>query len=95
VVLVVTALRQGRARGYTVRRLQALFGLTRPTLSRWISYFRQQFLHSRCWQRLTGRLMPPVAAHQLPGALIERFVRARGEHEAALVACLRALASGP
>jgi len=95
VVLVVTALRQGRTRGYTVRRLQALFGLTRPTLSRWISYFRQQFSHSRCWQRLTGRLMPPVAAHQLPGALIERFVRARGEHEAALVACLRALAPGP
>jgi hypothetical protein len=95
VLLVVTALRQGRDRGYTVRRLQALFGLTRPTLARWIGYFRQQFPHSLSFRRLSGRLMPPVAIQKLPGTLMERFVRARGEHEAALVACLQALAPGP
>jgi hypothetical protein len=95
VLWVVTALRQGRARGYTLRRLQQLFGITRPTLARWIGYFREQFPQSPGFRRLCGRLMPPVAMHQLPGALIERFVRASGEHAAGLVACLQALALGP
>jgi hypothetical protein len=95
VLLVVTALRQGRVQGYTLRRLQALFGITRPTLARWIGYFREQFPHSLGFRRLAGRLMPPVAIQKLPGTLMERFVSARGEHEAALVACLQALALGP
>jgi hypothetical protein len=95
VLWVVTALRQGRTQGYTLRRLQTLFGLTRPTLARWMGYFREQFPHSRGFQRLRGRLVPPVAIQKLPGALIERFVQARGEHEAALVACLQALLPGP
>jgi hypothetical protein len=95
VLLVVTALRQGRVQGYTLRRLQTLFGITRPTLVRWIGYFREQFVHSLGFRRLCGRLMPPIAIHTLPGALIERFVRASGEHAAGLVACLQALALGP
>jgi hypothetical protein len=43
VFLVVVALRQGRTRGYTVERLKALFGVTRPTLARWMRYFQQVF----------------------------------------------------
>jgi len=95
VLWVVPALRQGRIRGYTARRLQALFGLTRPTLARWCRYFREEFPQSRCFQRFGGRLMPPVAMKKLPGGLIERFITARGEHEAALVACLKALSPAP
>ena len=92
VLLVVTALRQGRDRGYTVERLKMLFGVTRPTLSRWLSYFRQIFSSSQSWQRLSGRLMPPVTEHELPGGLIDRFVKARGDPELGLTACLQWLA---
>lgn len=91
VLLVVTALRQGRDRGYTVERLKALFGVTRPTLTRWLSYFRQIFPCSQSWRRLSGRLMPPVAEDQLPGGLIERFVQTRGDPERGLTACLQSL----
>jgi len=94
VLLVVTALRQGRTKGYTVERLKAFFGVTRPTLTRWLSYFRQMFPGSRTWRQLSGRLMPPVAEHHLPGRLIERFVETRGDPELGLTACLQALASG-
>jgi hypothetical protein len=95
VFLVVSALRQGRTRGYTVRRLQVLFGLTRPTLARWIRYFREQFPHSRGFQSIRGRLLPQVAVKRLPGSLIERFQKARGAYDLALLACLKALALGP
>jgi hypothetical protein len=95
VVLVVTALRQERAHGATVKRLKELFGVTRPTLARWRSYFLDLFVQSPCWRRLSGRLMPPVDHHRLPGSLIDRFLKARGDPESALSACLQALALGP
>jgi hypothetical protein len=94
-VLVVTSLRQGRDQGYSVEKLTALFDVTRPTLTRWLSYFRQVFPCSQSWRRLSGRLMPPVAEDQLPGGLIERFIQTRGDPELGLTACLQALFLGP
>lgn len=94
VLLVVTALRQGRGEGCTVRRLETLFGVTRLTLARWRVYFRAMFPQTPAWRWLTGRLVPPVAVATLPAGVIERFVRARGDPEAGLVACLQALRLG-
>ncbi len=89
------ALRQGRDQGYTAGKLKTLFGVTRPTLTRWFSYFRQIFPCSQSWRRLSVRLMPPVADDELPRGLIERFVQARGDPELGLMACLRAIVLGP
>jgi hypothetical protein len=88
---VVTTLRQGRDRGYTVEKLKALFGVTRPTLTRWLSYFRQIFPCSHSWRLLSGRFMPPVNEQELPVGLIERFVQIRGDPELGLTACLQSL----
>jgi hypothetical protein len=92
VFLVVVALRQGRTRGYTAEKLKALFGVTRPTLARWMRYFRQVFPHSQAWRRLSGRLLPPLPQEQLPGGLLARFFQARGNPDDGLICCLRALA---
>ena len=94
VLVVVTALRQGRGRGCTVERLRTQFGVTRPTLTRWLRYFREAFPQTRAWRWVTGRLVPPVAAEALPGGVVEQFVRARGDPEEGVVACLRALCLG-
>jgi hypothetical protein len=94
-MLVVTALRQGRDQGYTVERLKGLFGVTRPTLTRWLNYFRKLFPCSQAWLQMSGRLMPPVAEHELPRGLIDRFVQTRGDPELGLSACLQAIFLGP
>ena len=91
VVLVVTALRQGRVDGASAGRLQKLFGVTRPTLRRWLAYFRELFPQSRAWRWLSGRLSPPVRPERLLADVIERFVQARDGPEPGLVACLAAL----
>lgn len=91
VVLVVTALRQGRAEGVTAQRVQAMCGVTRLTLVRWLRYFRDCFPQTSTWRVLVGRLWPPVRRDGLLGDLLGRFVRARGDPEAGLVACLGAL----
>lgn len=94
VLLVVTALRQGRVVGITAQRLQTRFGVTRPTLVRWLAYFRAVFPQTSTWRRLAGRLWPPVRATALVRDVLGRFVRARGDPEQGLVACLVALWGG-
>ena len=95
-MLVIMALRQGRDRGYTVEKLRSLFGVTRTTLSRWAQYFREVFPYSSFWKRLSGVLMPPVEAAQLPRSIIERFIHIRdGDPERGLITCLGTIVLGP
>ncbi len=93
VVLVLTALRQGRVEGITAARLRAHCGVTRLTLARWLSYFRAGFPQTATWRRLAGRFWPPVPAATLVADVLGRFVQTRGDPEHGLAACLVALRS--
>lgn len=93
-MLVATALRQQRSSGFSARRLCAVFGVTRQTLTRWLAYFREVFPHSQTWQRLRNRWMPPVAPEAIPGAVLERLDLVRDGPESSLVKCLRLLRVG-
>ena len=55
--MMITALRQGRDRGYTFEKLKVLFGVTRQTLTRWkaIAYMLKH------WEPLTLFLRVPGA----------------------------------
>ena len=94
-MLLVTALRQGQNPAITLERLKGLCGVWRSTVKRWQRYFRDLFAQSIGYRRLSGHLMPPIAAEQLPGALLTRFYQACGEPKVALVTCLLTLALGP
>jgi hypothetical protein len=74
VILVLVVLRQGRDRGYAVEKLTRLSGVTRPTLRRWMHYFREIFPETSIWKLLSGKLLPPVSAEELPGGLLTRFI---------------------
>jgi hypothetical protein len=91
VVLVVTALRQQRCEGYTVRKIMDLFGVTLSTVKRWLRFFRSVFPQTSTWQRLRGLLIPPVAAEAIPLGVLERLGLTRDGPETALVRCLRLL----
>ena len=93
VILVLTALREGRTKGCTAARLAQLFGVTRPTLRRWLRYFHEIFPTTVAWRLLSARLCPPVRPGAI-GELIGRFVQARGDPQDALVSCLMALRAG-
>lgn len=95
VVLLVSALRQGQKPVVTLERLKGLCGVWRSTVKRWQRYFRELFVQSIGYRRLSGHLMPPIDPDQLPAALLERFYRACVEPQTALVSCLRGLALGP
>ncbi|MEZ5608812.1 MAG: hypothetical protein R3E52_17300 [Burkholderiaceae bacterium] len=63
----------------TGERLGAELGVARQTLQRWQAWWREQFPLTPLWQAACARFMPPVAAQQLPGELLERFTGAPQE----------------
>lgn len=91
VIVVATALRQQRDEGYAARKVMALFGISRSTLRRWLTYFRTVFPQTTTWHKLCGLLMPPVAAALIPLAVLERLGLKRDGPQPALVWCLRLL----
>jgi hypothetical protein len=92
--LVVTSLRQGQAHNARGKRFRTAFGVTRPILVRWRSYFLELFVHSPSWRRLSGQLMPPVDQHRLPVGLMDRFLKALGDPETVLAPRPRTVALG-
>jgi hypothetical protein len=72
IVVLLTALHHGLT---AARRRQLIehLDVSAQTLWRWQRWWREQFLQSRCWKRLAGQLLPPVAAHDLPGSLLGRL----------------------
>lgn len=63
-------------------RLGSELGVARRTVQRWQQWWREQFPLTPLWQATCARFMPPVAAEQLPGELLQRFTGA--PHEALL-----------
>jgi hypothetical protein len=95
VVLLVSALRQGQNPDITFERLKGLCGVWRSTVKRWLRYFKELFAHSVNYRRLSGHLMPPIDADQLPGGLLARFCQTFCDPMIALIQCLQTLALGP
>jgi len=95
VLLIITALRQGRNPDRTLEQLKGLFGVWRSTVNRWKHYFQELFPQSIKYRRLAGHLIPPIQSSHLPKALLGRFESAVQNPETALVNCLRILALGP
>jgi hypothetical protein len=84
-VVVVTAMQQG---GRAARQLAALYGVSRRTIARWRTWWRDVFAASTCWRVATAAFVPPVKTVRMPASLLERFA---GDAEAKLIALLRLL----
>lgn len=85
VVVLASAMQQGIS-ALRARRLKELFGVSRPTLERWRSWWRETFPASRFWQSLRGRFVPAVD-DRLPLSMLERLIH----HEHPVAALLRVL----
>lgn len=93
-MIVVTALVQQRAEGAGAGKIREMFGVSRLTLERWLSYFREFFPHSSVWQVLRSRFMPPVATDSIPLAVLERLGLCRGDPLGIVIRCVRLLSAG-
>ena len=95
VLLLVTALRQGKNPDVTLERIKGFCGPWRSTVNRWREYFRSIFLQSRQYHRLSGHLSPRAGCGRELYEIMERFFQAVQTPAEALVNCLRGLLVGP
>jgi hypothetical protein len=72
VVLLVSAM-QGGITDQRATRLRESLGVSRRTLWRWRSWWRESFPASGFWKRERGRFMPPLNDGTLPASLLDRF----------------------
>ncbi len=87
VVLVLTALRQGRNTGAS--QLRERLGVDPKTLKRWVVWFEEIFPVSSRWKSLRGRLGAEVGNHRLPSDLLDLFLASEKNFPRAVTACLR------
>lgn len=94
VVLLVTALRQGKNPDITLKLLKSLCGVWRSTVNRWRDYFLEIFPDSRPWRRLSGHVMIKDTS-RLIHDLLSRYCQEVEKPETAMSKCLKGLAMGP
>ena len=89
IVVLATALQQGPA-PWRMDRLRAELGVSRQTLERWRTWWREAFVQSVFWKAAKAGFSSPVAEPETgaPRSLLERF---RGDEPERLAALLRLL----
>jgi hypothetical protein len=94
VILLLTAIRQGKNPDATLERLKGVCGVWRSTVNRWRDYFLEIFPDSCSWRRLSGHFLERKR-DRLIHDLLSSYYREIQPPEAAMVKCLQVLAMGP
>lgn len=87
IVVLATAMQQGPS-PWRARRLREEFGVTRQTLDRWRTWWREAFVESTFWKAAKAAFSPP-ADGEAPRSVLERF---GGDELQQLAALLRFVA---
>jgi hypothetical protein len=91
-VVLATAMQQGLA-PWRIQRLREEFGVSRQTLVRWRTWWREAFVESAFWKAAKAAFSPPVAETEAPHVLLERFGGDERERLAALMRFLMPLST--
>ncbi|WP_428159294.1 hypothetical protein [Desulfobacter sp.] len=94
VILLLTALRQGKNPDVTLERLKGICGVWRSTVNRWRDYFLDIFPDSYTWRGLSGHFLTKKR-DRLIHDLLSSYYQKIQPPESAMVKCLQALAMGP
>ena len=88
VILIVTALNQNKAQGYSKNMLTKMLDADRKTINRWLLYFRELFPDSQTWKTVRGLVAPVVTSLDLPGSLVEYYLENNECITQAIIKCL-------
>jgi hypothetical protein len=94
VVLLLTAIRQGKNPDVTLERLKGICGVWRSTVNRWRDYFLDIFPDSCTWRCLSGHFLEKKR-DRLIHDLVSSYYQEIQPPESALAKCLKVLAMGP
>ena len=75
VILIVMTLRQNRENSYSAGKLMRLFNISRNTLKRWFTFFKECFPLLPNWQRIRGLIPANISNNEIPGGLLHAFLK--------------------
>lgn len=93
IILVSIVSRQRQLDSSSARALRALFGVSRQTLARWLSFFQDVLPVSAPWRVLRARLSAHVRDDALPNTFLTELERNHPSGNQAIAAALRLLAT--
>jgi len=94
VVVILTAVLQGRDRGYSYNKLRRMFGVTRQTLKGWQAWFRDELHKTTAWQVNCGMLRSEATFGEQPSTAVEFLQEATGDTGHGVVKFLSLLCGG-
>ncbi len=93
-ILVIMTLHQRRTEGYGANKLIRLFGISRQTLKRWLTYFSEIFPLSSMWLRIKGHVGIETSNNNLPGVIVLFFIDQSGSVGRGLINSLHFFSGG-
>ena len=91
VMLVVMTLRQGLSAGKIAEKFHKLFGMTRNTVARWVTWYRDVFPSTSTWKRVRGLIGSTIRNDNLPSDLVTHYIAHSPSRQEALIHCLKLL----
>ncbi len=94
VILAIVSDWQNEADDITLSKFAKKNGISRNTLNRWISFFKDVFPTSPQWKKIRGKLSAVVKNDGLPASLVNYYNCQQANMEQALISCLKFLSQG-
>ena len=90
-ILIIMTLRHN---GFSIYNLCKKFKISHKTINRWIAFYQNTFPSLPQWQRIRGLIPASVKNNELPGGLVNYFIKLKTSVEDALKSCLEFLSQG-
>ena len=91
VIVLLSALSHGPS-GERLATLAAQLNVSRQTIKRWITWWRNVVILSPLWRVRRGEFMPTLAESNLPQSLLDHYIGMINDSRAAVLTLLRFLA---
>ena len=94
VILIIISNWQNQTEERSIFEMSKQSGISRNTITRWLSFFRGIFPSSPQWQSIRGQVSSSVKSDDLPGSLVKHFLSFISCTQDALISCLKFLSLG-
>ncbi len=94
VIIIIISNLQNQTEERSVFDMSKQSGISRNTITRWLSFFRGIFPSSPQWQSIRGQVSSSVKSDEVPGSLVKHFLSFISCTQDALISCLKFLSLG-
>ncbi|MCP3922000.1 MAG: hypothetical protein GY714_05370 [Desulfobacterales bacterium] len=93
-IMVIISDWQNRIYEINIYKLSKLHDVSRNTIARWITFYRDDFPSSDQWRTIRGQIVSFIKDTKLPLSLVNHYLNLKSCPKNALISCLKFLSDG-